>query len=582
MGLRLSPPILVVVAAVALSCGGSAPEPPEPPPPAEEAPTPESADRLSTPVLAPPLATEERPLSVAVDLQDAAERARVTDALRAAGLALVAEGPADARVNDHGVDGGSAYPLEAWAVVTDQRHDVLELSTTHLIKALTGELTDWSEIGGGEQAITILLPGTRIDEVARMVGMVRGALVGELKSIDAMLQRLQSDAGTLALLPVAELRPGILALILDGHDPYRDPHSESPLRIERWISAADTALADRIADALDWTAVSTDPLGLLATGDFLPVRCSNAALEARGHAAAFESVGDALRAADLTVVSVEVALTDRVPPTPCERHLSGPFVLQGSAAAIPALVGAGVDVVTAAGNHVLDCWGGCPGGQVLADTLAGYAAAGLAHAGIGITLSEARAPAIVEADGIRVAVLSYDDIAPLYWASDEEPGAAPLTLPTLDDDVRAASELADFVVVAFSWGIEYSDVITTRQQDAARIAIAAGASVVVGNHPHTIQPVEVVEGGVVAYALGNFLFDQDWSIATTQSLILEVGLATDRLLGFRIRPVVVRDVHRPEFVDPAGEGASILQRFWRATDALLLDNRVIAGRCDGC
>ena len=589
MALRLWPVVVAAFGIAALACSGSALEPPEEPPPpaAEEASgleppavpaDPEPAD--PQPAVAP--AVVEAPPTVALELSDEAERAATADALRTAGLAPVGAGPADGRLSDRRIEAGTAFPLEAWAAVTDQRRDVLELSTTQLLAAMTGGVTDWSAFGGSEQPITVLLPGLRVQEVARLVGVSCGDLVGELKSDDAILRRLQSDAGILALLPVQDLRPGILAIVLDGHDPYRDPHAESPLRLERWISTAEPALTERIVAALGWTPVSTDAVGLLATGDFLPVRCSNAALAARGHGAAFSAVGEALRAADLTVVSIEVPLTDRVPPTPCERQLIGPFVLQGEAAAIPALAAAGVDVITTAGNHALDCWGGCPGGEVLRDTLAGYDAAGLAHAGTGVSLEQARAPAIVEVGGLRLAFLSYDDIAPLYWATDDTPGTAPLTLPTLDDDVRAAAAAADFVVVAVSWGVEYADVITTRQREAARVAIEAGAAVVVGNHPHTIQPVEVIEGGVAAYALGNFLFDQDWSVPTTQSLILEVGLASDRVLGFRLRPVVVREIHRPEFVDPAGEGAAILRRLWRATDALLLNGSIVAGRCDGC
>ena len=83
--------------------------------------------------------------------------------------------------------------------------------------------------------------------------------------------------------------------------------------------------------------------------------------------------------------------------------------------------------------------------------------------------------------------------------------------------------------------------------------------------------MEVLQGALATYALGNFVFDQDWSIATTRSVILEVGFDDARVLGYRLRPVVVRDNYRPEFVDPAGEeGATILRRVWDGTDALPL------------
>ena len=83
-----------------------------------------------------------------------------------------------------------------------------------------------------------------------------------------------------------------------------------------------------------------------------------------------------------------------------------------------------------------------------------------------------------------------------------------------------------------------------------------------------MQAVELLDDAVVVYALGNFVFDQAWSVPTTQGMVLEAGFTRDRLLGFRLRPLVIRDRYRPELVDPAGEGAPILHRVWEATDRL--------------
>jgi len=84
-----------------------------------------------------------------------------------------------------------------------------------------------------------------------------------------------------------------------------------------------------------------------------------------------------------------------------------------------------------------------------------------------------------------------------------------------------------------------------------------------------VQAVERIGETVVFYALGNFVFDQSWSIPTTQGFIAEVGFASNRVLGFRLRPIVIQDVHRPDLVDPARDGAAILERAWAATDRLL-------------
>ena len=121
-----------------------------------------------------------------------------------------------------------------------------------------------------------------------------------------------------------------------------------------------------------------------------------------------------------------------------------------------------------------------------------------------------------------------------------------------------------------SWGEEYVPTTTGLQRAIVDAAIEAGASLIIGNHPHWLQPLVQVGDGLVAYALGNFVFDQSWSIGTTQSVLLEVGFSEDRILGYRVSPVVIRLDYQPELVDPRGaEGQQILARLWRATDNFL-------------
>ena len=280
----------------------------------------------------------------------------------------------------------------------------------------------------------------------------------------------------------------------------------------------------------------------------------------------FEHVGERLRSADAAIVSMEVSVVDDAFITPCLQT----FVLSAPVAAIDALADAGVDIVTLAGNHSADCYGGCGRATAITNTIEVLEARGIGHAGTGGTLSAARRPALVERDGVRIAVLSYEGQAGYYFASEDKPGVAPLLEDILREDIAAARAIADHVIVAFSSGAEYVTTTLPQQDAAVRIAIEAGASLVVGNHPHAIQPLVALDGAVAAFALGNFVFDQDWSIETTQSILLEAGFTADRLIGYRVRPVVIRHNYQPETVDPAGpEGRQILARLWAATDAWL-------------
>ena len=456
--------------------------------------------------------------------------------------------------------------VRSWAAVVHQRHDVFELRLEDVRRALRGEVTDWSQLGGSPRPLAITLPSDDADEIQRLFGTVG---VGPIRRAPGaeVLDLVASQPGMLGLVPVELLRPGVLALVVEGHDPYRDPAAVSPLRAERWIRAPDSATAEEVARALGANPVTAqmNPAGVLATGDYIPARCSWAAMQRNGVLATLSGVAPLMRKADLAVVASDASLLASSPPTPCVRT----FTLQGPAAAIEPLTDAGVDVLTRASNHALDCWSACGYATVIREMGDLLRAAGIAHTGVGASLAEARTPVLIERDGVRFAVLAYDDIAPYYQADASSLGTAPLDLAMVAADVRAAKARADHVLVAISAGVEYVADPTDRQREAARVAAQAGASLVIGNHPHWVQATERIGEAFVVYALGNFVFDQDWSVPTEQGMLLEVGFTKERMLGYRLRPHQIREEYRPELLSPASpEGASIMRRVWDATDRL--------------
>ena len=95
---------------------------------------------------------------------------------------------------------------------------------------------------------------------------------------------------------------------------------------------------------------------------------------------------------------------------------------------------------------------------------------------------------------VRFAFLGYDSIATWYAAGDEKPGTAPLSAESVREDVSAARALADHVVVGAGWGVEYTADPIASQRQIGGIAIEAGASFVMGNHPHWVQAVEHFDG----------------------------------------------------------------------------------------
>ena len=572
-GLPGGTPPLATVTATATPPPVATAEPTATPPPPTPIPTPTPA---ATAVPATP--TPEPGEAVALLVSDPAERARLEAALApAAGFNATGDAAARWAIADEPLSGSRPIVLARWAAITDQRRDVLDLSLTDVQRILRGDVRGWSRLGGSRQPISAYLPASQAPLIAGALGIAVADLAAELLPDAKVADVVANTPGAFALIEPEQLRLGVLALTVDGHDPYRDPARESPLSAVRWIRAPGLGGVVRLAAAAGLEAAPPfDPAGMLVTGELIPVRCSNYVLaQLDDYGAMFDGVGGAIASADITVMSLDSALTDLADPTPCRET----YMLQGSPRVVDAVAEAGVDVMLTIGNHMLDCWTGCAPAWALLDTLERLQKAGIETAGAGENVSAARAPAVVEVytthGFVRFAFLGYDSIAPWHFANAVTPGIAPLDAASVREDVRAALELADYVVVGASWGVEYTADPTDEQRAIAAIAIEEGATLVIGNHPHWVQAVEHFDGALAAYALGNFVFDQDWSEETTQGMVLELGFTLDRLIGYRIRPIVIRGdggevywIYRPEFVDPAAEGRPILDRIWQAQDRL--------------
>ena len=332
-----------------------------------------------------------------------------------------------------------------WAAITDQRRDVLDINRPDVVRILRGITDDWSELGGSAQPITVYLPRSQVHDIARSLGLAVQELLVELLPDKDVVDRVASTPGAFAMIQSQHLRLGVLALTVDGHDPYRDPGFESPLRLLRWIRGPRT-----LTDLAMFAAVVRemprpfDPVGMAITGELLPVRCTNHALtQLDDYEAMFNGVREVLVAADLAVAPLEHPLTADSELTPCVVTV----IFTGSHRAVPAMANAGLDVMFTIGNHMMDCWGGCNGVEALNETLDRLREAGIVTVGAGENLEAARTPAVVSVDTdqgpVSFAFLGYDIIAPWYHAGEDKPGTAPLDAEYLREDIERARHLAD-------------------------------------------------------------------------------------------------------------------------------------------
>jgi poly-gamma-glutamate synthesis protein (capsule biosynthesis protein) len=149
---------------------------------------------------------------------------------------------------------------------------------------------------------------------------------------------------------------------------------------------------------------------------------------------------------------------------------------------------------------------------------------------------------VVEAGGIRVAFLGYSDVNPLgFPATSTSPGTA--RAEGIAEDVRRARRRADVVVCWFHWGIELHADPNGQQRALAGAALAAGAQIVLGAHPHVFGRVDRPRPHtLVAWTLGNFVFPAG-SGASIRSGILIVRVNARGVAGHRV--VAARSGVRP-------------------------------------
>jgi poly-gamma-glutamate capsule biosynthesis protein CapA/YwtB (metallophosphatase superfamily) len=232
---------------------------------------------------------------------------------------------------------------------------------------------------------------------------------------------------------------------------------------------------------------------------------------------------------------------------------------------IDGLVDAGIDYVSIANNHIGDA-----GDTGILQTIANLRKRGLKYSGAGKDLAAARKPAILDANGVKVAVLAYDAIARGYFAKRNETGSAQLSLQMARTGIKAAREAgADVVIVFPHWGVEYRGEPFERQQQLARDILDAGADMIIGNHAHYAAAVEIHKGKPIWYALGNFVFDQDWSEFTMEGITLELTFHGADLRQVRMRPHIILDKAQPNFLDPAGDGRVVMGQIFDASRGLL-------------
>ncbi len=276
---------------------------------------------------------------------------------------------------------------------------------------------------------------------------------------------------------------------------------------------------------------------LLFVGDIMMSRSVAAEVhaDAKGDYGYLFNFAPQLKTADVTFGNLEGPLSDKG----YDLHNIYSFRMEPSS--LTALTDAGFDVLSIANNHIGD-WGRA----AFEDTLARLRGGNIAVAGAGETEEVAREPSIIEKNGVKIGFLGFSDVGPQWLAG---PASQPVVLMASNPDIKTiienAKQQVDHLVVSFHFGEEYQKEPTARQIDFAHRAVNAGADIVIGTHPHVVEIVERYNGGVIAYSLGNFIFDQAFSKETMEGLALELTVSKDEIIDVKEHAVNLNNHFQP-------------------------------------
>lgn len=311
--------------------------------------------------------------------------------------------------------------------------------------------------------------------------------------------------------------------------------------LSRDISIRATALIQaRIGGKPPAPFVHPEDLKIVFVGDIMLARAiGNFIDSARDPSYPFSKTAAFIKEANLAFGNLEGPISSR------GRNQGSVYSFRANPKVIQRLDSAGFDILSLANNHIWD-WGR----DALDDTVMLLKGNGIQGIGAGLNYREANQPLIVHLGGTRIAFLAYTNLYPrTLEATETKSGVSSFEPELIKRAIFEAHDSADIVVVSLHWGNEYEIGANELQKKLAREFVNAGADIIIGHHPHVVQEVEHYKNGFIAYSLGNFVFDQNFSEDTKQGLIAEVRVKNNKIFEVRSLKVKFSDTFQPEIVD---------------------------------
>jgi poly-gamma-glutamate capsule biosynthesis protein CapA/YwtB (metallophosphatase superfamily) len=277
-----------------------------------------------------------------------------------------------------------------------------------------------------------------------------------------------------------------------------------------------------------------DPVTLLFAGDLMLADGPGRTIAQGGDPLA--SFAPILKEADYRIGNLEVPIA-----TGGQPHASKIVSFRADPRVVTVLQGR-FDAVSLANNHSGDY-----GRDAFVETMQHLDDAGIAHFGGGPDLAAAHRPLWIERNGLKIAVLGYNEFKPrAFQAGPNWPGIAWSEDDLVIADIRAARAAgADLVIPFMHWGWEKETPPSERQKVFARKMIDEGAALVVGSHPHVTQGAEIYKGKPIVYSLGNFVFDGFDYPEAERGWLLRIKLDKSGVLSWETLAAQIDDAGTP-------------------------------------
>lgn len=311
---------------------------------------------------------------------------------------------------------------------------------------------------------------------------------------------------------------------------------------------------------------SQDEITLLFAGDILfdDSYAMMATLKNRGgniEEAFADDLLEKMRSADVFMVNNEFTFTDRGTPVAGKK-----FTFRAKPDNVIYLQQMGVDIVSVANNHIYDY------GEIsLLDTLDTLETAGIPYVGAGRNLDEAMQPMYLIGNGIKIALVSATQIErtsnpETKEATEDLPGVLRCMDTTkLLKVIEEAKNNSDFVILYIHWGTESMESTDWLQEQQSEIYAQAGVDLIIGNHPHCLQKIDIKNGIPIIYSLGNFWFNSK----TQKSCMIETVINTDGIKSLQFIPCIQSDCRTQMLVGESGK--EILEYMRSLSQNILLD-----------